>query len=172
MTATAKNGGYVLGGAATFVPELGAADLVVVVARLEGQPSLFVVDRAHLQTVDEPTLDSTRRLGTAVIDSVAVDSDRLLGGEPCSWPVVEKVTDRATAILAAEMCGGAQKVLDLAVEMLGPRLLLTHGSEMAEDDGAWAYGALINRALTIGGGTSEVQKNIIAERVLGLPRAR
>jgi len=116
MTATANNGGYVLGGAAAFVPELGAADLVVVVARLEGQPSLFVVDRARLQTVDEPTLDSTRRLGTAVIDSVAVDSDRLLGGEPCSWPVVEKVTDRATAILAAEMCGGAQKVLDLAVE--------------------------------------------------------
>ena len=66
----------------------------------------------------------------------------------------------------------SQQLSDLAVEMLGPRLLLTHGSEMAEDDGAWAYGALINRALTIGGGTSEVQKNIIAERVLGLPRAR
>ena len=33
----------------------------------------------------------------------------------------------------------------------------------------WHYGYLFARALTIGGGTGEVQRNIIAERVLGLP---
>lgn len=64
----------------------------------------------------------------------------------------------------------SQQLSDLATEMLGAHLLTTRGSELAEDDGAWAYGALMNRALTIGGGTSEVQKNIIAERVLGLPK--
>ena len=36
-------------------------------------------------------------------------------------------------------------------------------------DGMWAYGFLFSPALTIGGGTSEVQRNIIAERTLGLP---
>ena len=33
----------------------------------------------------------------------------------------------------------------------------------------WHYGWLFSQALTIGGGTGDVQRNIVAERVLGLP---
>jgi alkylation response protein AidB-like acyl-CoA dehydrogenase len=36
-------------------------------------------------------------------------------------------------------------------------------------DAMWSFGFLFAPALTIGGGTSEVQRNIIAERTLGLP---
>ena len=36
-------------------------------------------------------------------------------------------------------------------------------------DGAWDRGFLFSPALTVGGGTSEVLRNIIAERLLGLP---
>ena len=38
-----------------------------------------------------------------------------------------------------------------------------------QPDGSWHYGFLFSPALTVGGGTAEVQRNIIAERVLGLP---
>ncbi len=44
------------------------------------------------------------------------------------------------------------------------------GGDGDVDGASWAYGFLYARALTIGGGTSEVQRNIIGERVLGLPK--
>ncbi len=44
------------------------------------------------------------------------------------------------------------------------------GSEFPEVDPIWHYGFLFAPALTVGGGTFAVQRNIVAEQVLGLPR--
>ncbi len=57
-----------------------------------------------------------------------------------------------------------QKLTELAVDVLGPDAL--------QPDSEWAYRFLRARANSIEGGTTEVMKNIIAERVLGLPRLR
>ncbi len=46
------------------------------------------------------------------------------------------------------------------------------GSQHAAAGGAWQYGFLRSRANSIEGGTTDILKNIIAERVLGLPRMR
>jgi alkylation response protein AidB-like acyl-CoA dehydrogenase len=60
-----------------------------------------------------------------------------------------------------------KRVLRLALDVLGPRsLAIPH----EEDDTAWIDRQLWSYAASIGGGTSEIQRNIIAERVLGLPR--
>ena len=54
--------------------------------------------------------------------------------------------------------------------MLGPYALLLGDDPRAIDGGHWAHELLWSRAATIYAGTSEIQRNIIAERVLGLPR--
>jgi alkylation response protein AidB-like acyl-CoA dehydrogenase len=57
-----------------------------------------------------------------------------------------------------------QELTELAADVMGPGGLTK--------DGPWTYRMLRSRANSIEGGTTEVMKNIIAERVLGLPRLR
>ncbi|MFJ6459559.1 acyl-CoA dehydrogenase [Streptomyces sp. NPDC091387] len=58
-----------------------------------------------------------------------------------------------------------QKVAELALELLGP------AGAVAEGPGERAvHGFLMSRCLTIAGGTTQVQLNVVAERILGLPR--
>jgi alkylation response protein AidB-like acyl-CoA dehydrogenase len=63
-----------------------------------------------------------------------------------------------------------QKLQELAMEIEGPYSQLMKGSEWALDGGSWQYTFLRSRANSIEGGTTEIQKNIIGERVLGLPK--
>ncbi len=60
-----------------------------------------------------------------------------------------------------------QRVTKLALELLGPEATV-----LAEGDGYWQHQQLRSRGNTIEAGTSEILRNIIAERVLGLPRSR
>jgi alkylation response protein AidB-like acyl-CoA dehydrogenase len=63
-----------------------------------------------------------------------------------------------------------QRLQELAMEIEGPYAQLVRGSDRTIDGGVWQYGFLRSRANSIEGGTTEIQKNIIGERVLGLPR--
>ncbi|HZR11668.1 MAG TPA: acyl-CoA dehydrogenase family protein [Acidimicrobiia bacterium] len=63
-----------------------------------------------------------------------------------------------------------QRVMALAVELAGAHGLLADRGPFGTETATWANGYLFSRALTIGGGTAEVQRNIIAEKGLGLPR--
>jgi alkylation response protein AidB-like acyl-CoA dehydrogenase len=63
-----------------------------------------------------------------------------------------------------------QKLQELAMEIQGPYSQLARGSDWAVDGGVWQYSFLRSRANSIEGGTTEIQKNIIGERVLGLPK--
>jgi 3-oxochol-4-en-24-oyl-CoA dehydrogenase len=62
-----------------------------------------------------------------------------------------------------------QRLFGLAKDLAGPGGMLTDRGPLDAPVDLWHHGYLFARALTIGGGTGEVQRNIIAERVLGLP---
>ena len=64
----------------------------------------------------------------------------------------------------------SQRLYDTATSVLGPSSLLVGDDGGAADAGPWARGLLSTRANSIMGGTSEIQRNVIGERVLGLPR--
>jgi alkylation response protein AidB-like acyl-CoA dehydrogenase len=63
-----------------------------------------------------------------------------------------------------------QRLQELALEIQGPYAQLVAGSDRAVESGLWQYSFLRSRANSIEGGTTEIQKNIIGERVLGLPK--
>jgi 3-oxochol-4-en-24-oyl-CoA dehydrogenase len=63
-----------------------------------------------------------------------------------------------------------QRIMELAKDLAGPYGLLEgQRAGGAPDLHGWHWGYLFAQALTIGGGTGDVQRNIVAERVLGLP---
>jgi len=62
-----------------------------------------------------------------------------------------------------------QRLHELALALEGPHAQLSAGT-YAVDDGRWQQAFLWSRVGAIAGGTSEVQANIIAQRLLGLPR--
>ena len=74
------------------------------------------------------------------------------------------------SIRKAKADANAQAMLDLICDLAGPAGMLGIQSEESEATDPWHWAYLFSRALTIGGGTSEIQRNIIGERVLGLPR--
>jgi alkylation response protein AidB-like acyl-CoA dehydrogenase len=62
-----------------------------------------------------------------------------------------------------------QEIMELAKDLAGTDALRTDVGPCGADPMMWHFGYLFARALTIGGGTGEVQRNILGERVLGLP---
>ena len=74
---------------------------------------------------------------------------------------------------ASTRSGGPSSTCDLhetALDLLGPRAELVGDAPAAVDGGAWMKGYQFALSGPIYAGTNEIQRNVIAERVLGLPR--
>jgi alkylation response protein AidB-like acyl-CoA dehydrogenase len=62
------------------------------------------------------------------------------------------------------------RLVHFAMELLGPYSQMALGEDMGPDGGYWSRRALASRLYTIAGGTSEVMRNIVGDRVLALPK--
>ncbi len=125
--AARKDGkGYRLKGTKLFVNDAQVADKIICAARLGDSTgaadasgiSLFIVEAkaAGVRIAPLKTMDQTRKLAEVALDDVAVDGAAMIGAPGGGWPIIERVIDRGKVALCAEMCGGAQRVLDMSVE--------------------------------------------------------
>ncbi len=123
LTAVEKGGRYTISGTKLFVHDAHTADAQVVAARTRpgvgaDGVSLFLLPKGAkgLEVTLLPTMDQTRKLCEVTLSDMVVGGDAVLGAVGSGWAPLARVLDRATVALCAEMCGGAQKVLDMTVE--------------------------------------------------------
>jgi alkylation response protein AidB-like acyl-CoA dehydrogenase len=114
LRATADGPGYVLDGTARLAVDGHRADVLVILASLAGRPAVFAAESiASGLTIDEvPTVDATRTLarvsfGACPARLITDDQARIAAG-----------LDASTALMSAEMIGGAERALELTIDYL------------------------------------------------------
>lgn len=73
-------------------------------------------------------------------------------------------------IVKLQSCELSHQMSALAIDAMGEFGLLYDGSPYLRDFGGWQWSYMFQLGLIIGGGTAQIQKNIISERGLGMPR--
>ncbi|MCT2531213.1 acyl-CoA dehydrogenase [SAR92 clade bacterium H921] len=128
MTATKREGGYVLNGAKRFVADGSTADKLIVAARTGGEPgdmtgiSLFVVDRTATGIgVDRTVMTDTRNYAEISFNNVEVAESGLLGAEGYGFNALSATLDAGNIYLAAELLGIAQETFDVTLQYLKER---------------------------------------------------
>ena len=121
LAATGRAGAWTLTGEKLYVLDGAVAGLLLVVARTPAGVSVFAVDSGAPGLTVQPlaTMDQTRKQARVRLDATPA---RLLGSEGTGWPAVSRMLDLAAVALAAEQVGGAQRVLDMAVDYAKTRV--------------------------------------------------
>ena len=130
-----------------------AGDLLATVRAAGGTADPVLRDRLAALHIDAEILRLIR---------LRTLSARISGSEPGPEASIRKIK--------ADEHG--QDIMGVAKDLAGAAGLLETGEgtgPLGGDPGIWHFGYLFSQALTIGGGTGSVQRNIVAERVLGLP---
>ena len=115
MQAKGSGSSFTLSGTKMFVLDGHTASFLIVSARTAKGVSLFAVDGNAKGLTRTPlsTMDQTRKQAKLEFADVPAT---LIGTEGKGWEVLTRVNDLIVVALSAEQVGGAQKVLDMAVE--------------------------------------------------------
>jgi alkylation response protein AidB-like acyl-CoA dehydrogenase len=149
MSASLKNGKYVLDGTKCFIHDAQIADQFICVTRTktsknpENGITLFLVDKKS------PGLSCRNisgflgeKLNELNFNSVEVPASNIIGVKDKGWPVLNKPLNRATLLLCAYMVGGSQHLLDMTAEYARTRF------QFGQPIGAfqWVQGYIIEQA--------------------------
>ena len=110
----------------------------------------------------EPDLVTLDRIGALVAEAQSLG---LLGLRSMLKALAGSDKGSESSLRKLVVAEHEQRVQEFGIELLGAEGASTEGSAAG-----WTLGFLATRCLTIAGGTSEVQRNVIGERILGLPR--
>jgi alkylation response protein AidB-like acyl-CoA dehydrogenase len=121
-TAAARDGKYVINGTKLFVQDANVADYILCVAKTKatGKPengvTIFLVDSKTpgIKYTLLKTLARDKQC-EVVFDDVAVPKENMVGGLNRGWQIIQDVLQKAVVAKCAEMVGGAQAALDMAV---------------------------------------------------------
>jgi alkylation response protein AidB-like acyl-CoA dehydrogenase len=127
--ATARNDGYVINGTKLFVPDANVANYILCVARTkegknpEDGVAVFLVDTKSpgVKCTLLKTLARDKQC-EIIFDNVTVPKKNILGKPGQGWPIVEGAIQKATVAKCAEMVGGAQAALEMAVRYAKERV--------------------------------------------------
>jgi alkylation response protein AidB-like acyl-CoA dehydrogenase len=121
LTASGSGSDVKLNGSKMFVLDGAAANLIIVAAKSGAGTSLYAVagDAAGLTRTSLSTMDQTRKQAKLEFKDTP---GKLIGTEGQGWATLEKVLDLAAVGLASEQVGGAQFVLEMAVQYAKDRI--------------------------------------------------
>jgi alkylation response protein AidB-like acyl-CoA dehydrogenase len=115
LEASKQGDGWSLSGTKMFVLDGHTANVIIVAGKTAEGTTLFLVDgdASGLTRTPLSTMDQTRKQAKLEFANTPA---KLLGTEGAGWNVLSTVLDLASVALSAEGVGGAQKVLEMAVE--------------------------------------------------------
>jgi alkylation response protein AidB-like acyl-CoA dehydrogenase len=102
-----------LTGEKLFVTDAGVADVIVVAARDRGELALYAIQARQLAKSAMPAMDLTRRLYKVEFNG---EEGELLARGDAARKALDHALDVATIALCAEMTGGMQRTMEIAVE--------------------------------------------------------
>ena len=121
--------------------------------------------RGGKRAVEIPSIRRRLQRADIRIESMRLNGQRFLTKQLRGEPLGSETSINKLHRAALEVEMG-----ELAMEITGSASTLMRGSADAPENGRWADYALGWPEVVIGGGTPNIQKNIIAERILGLPK--
>ena len=82
----------------------------------------------------------------------------------------KKSSGMAGLLVKLQGCELNHQMAELAIDVMGEYGMLYEDSPFARDKGMWQTHYMFDLGMIIGGGSAQIQKNIISERGLGMPR--